>query len=187
MSLPVNARFSLALLGALTGLGFTPLAALAHWASYAYSPSSDYGFASYQHLTRAEAEKAALQGCGQGGRPNPNSNTDCKVLASAPAPYWLVIVQTPGQLFWGGDMLRKAAEDSTLRLCRRQTEKLPDKPQCQVRLVVYPSSGIQQSLYAPRPMPSPVPTVSPAATVSPSPQGPLPQASPAQPNPRPSP
>jgi hypothetical protein len=174
------------MLMAVAGLGLAPLAAKAHWASYAYSPSSDYGFASYQHLTRIAAEQAALQGCGQGQSQqgqsqqvpgqSPQPNNDCKVLASAPAPLWLVIVQTPNQLFWGGDPFRKLAEENTIRRCRRQTEKLPDKPQCQIRLVIYPSSGIQQSLYRPKP-PAAKPDAQPA-NPQPAPAIPRPEASP---------
>jgi Domain of unknown function (DUF4189) len=167
---------------AVAGLGLTPLAAKAHWASYAYSPSSDYGFASYQHLTRAAAEQAALQGCGQGQSQqspgqSPQTNNDCKVLASAPSPLWLVIVQTPNQLFWGGDPFRKLAEENTIRRCRRQTEKQPDKPQCQIRLVIYPSSGIQESLYRPKP-PAAKPDAQPAPATPRSEPSPSPAAKP---------
>jgi hypothetical protein len=170
-----RSRWTLAVLNAVVTLGLTPLAAAAHWASYAYSPSTDYGFTSYQHLTRANAEQAAMQGCGQGQ--NGQANADCKVLVSSTSPLWMVIVQTQKQLFWGLDPFRKQAEDSTLRLCRRQTEKAAkdkpqDKQQCQIRLVVYPSSGVQQSVYRPRPVSSPAakPTeAKPAAGASPQP------------------
>jgi hypothetical protein len=182
----VRSRWALAVFNTVVTLGLTPLAAAAHWASYAYSPSTDYGFTSYQHLNRTSAEQAAMQGCGQGQ--NGQANTDCKVLVSSTSPLWMVIVQTQERLFWGLDPFRKQAEDSTLRLCRRQTEKAAkDKQQCQIRLVVYPSSGVQQSQYRPRPVSPPAtkpaeakPTeAKPAAGASPQPstlQSPVPQA-----------
>lgn len=189
-----RSRWALAVFNAVVTLGLTPLAAAAHWASYAYSPSTDYGFTSYQHLNRTSAEQAAMQGCGQGQ--NGQANADCKVLVSSTSPLWMVIVQTQEQLFWGLDPFRKQAEVSTLRLCRRQTEKAAkDKQQCQIRLVVYPSSGVQQSVYRPRPVLPPAtkpaeakPTeaeAEPAAGASPqpsTPQSPAPQAPP-RPNP----
>jgi hypothetical protein len=120
-------------------------AASAHWASYAYSATGDYGFVSYQHLTRTEAEQAALKGCSTGTANKPNA--DCRILVSGSR--WIAVTQTENQLFWFQESAQKLAQDGAMRLCRKRQEVEPAQP-CALRMLAHASGGILLSPFRPK-------------------------------------
>lgn len=170
---------TLALLGAASAWAVLAPAAQAHWASYAYSASGDYGFVAYQHLTRADAEQAALQGCQTGNvsaaNPSP-ANLDCRILVSGSR--WIAVAETNNQLFWFQESLQKLVEDGVMRLCRRRQELEPAQP-CTLRMLAHASGGILRSRYRPPEILAPEVLTPNPQDIKPADVNPIPNSTPA--------
>lgn len=170
--------------GAASIWAITAPAAKAHWASYAYSASRDYGFVSYQHLTRAEAEQAALQGCNTGMATPVNAansvtpaSSDCRILVTGSR--WIAVAETTNQLFWFQDLGQKLVEDGVMRLCRRRQDVEPSQP-CNLRMLAHASGGILRSLYRPKEILPPEVLNPPPTYLKPTQTKPVPLQTPAQ-------